>query len=35
MDVSETDLKNRYIDAIFSVPEESLRPINGIKIKEN
>jgi ABC-type microcin C transport system duplicated ATPase subunit YejF len=34
MDVSESDLRNRYIDGIFAVPEETLRPINAIKIKE-
>lgn len=34
MDATESDLKNRYVETIFSVPEENLRPINTIKIKE-
>lgn len=34
MDVSENDLKKKYIDAIFAVPGENLRPINSVKIKE-
>lgn len=34
MDVSENDLKKKYIDAIFAVPGENLRPVNSVKIKE-
>jgi inositol 1,4,5-triphosphate receptor type 1/inositol 1,4,5-triphosphate receptor type 3 len=34
MDVSENDLKKKYIDAIFAVPGENLRPINSIRFRE-
>ncbi len=34
MDVSQNDLKLRYIDSIFAVPSENLKPINAFKLKQ-
>lgn len=34
MDVTETQLKLKYIEVIFSVPGENLRPAHAFKLKE-
>lgn len=33
MEVSENDMKKKYIDVIFAVPGENLKPLNSVKIK--